>query len=273
MESFTSLFILHSCKKLYQHYKTTRKAYIDSPALAFGSQKHLEFSTRIVEKKPINEFEAKILELSDDWVPEYHVTKGFYHGLLDLYSPSKNITIEFKTGAYVNEQLDFYAFLTGGKVYLYRNEKDLTLHEFDEERLKKFLNIDVNTSRTKISSVCSKCILAPACEVLNSEVEKGNIDAILWLADNYQARAEELKKRLPADEYESDYHVITIEESKQRRLKKGVKKLDVVNELVRMGRYDLLDFENSQVFEYLPDYFVETTQKRKKIIEKGEVEL
>lgn len=273
MESFTSLYILHNCKKLYQHYKATKKAYIESPAMAYGSQKHLEFAERIIEKKPANEFESRILELSDDWVSEYHVTKGMFHGLLDLYSPTKNIAIEYKTGSYVVEQLDFYTFLTGGKVYLYRNEKDLTLHEFDKDRFEKFINIDVNKSRTKISSICSKCILAPVCEVLNSEVEKGNIDAVIWLANNYQTRAEELKKRLPAEEYESDYHIITIEESKQRRLKKGVKRTDVVNELVSMGRYDLLDFESSQVFELLPDCFIEVTQKKKKIIEREDVEL
>lgn len=269
MYSYTSLKF-GVCSRLFSHYQATHQALLDSSLFSWGRSNHERFQDRIISEKPKNEFETSILVMADDWLYEYEVSRENFHGILDLYSPSRNIAIEYKLNRYDPLQLDFYAWLIDGEVYLYRDNKELVKHEPNWDRLQQFIEKalkNISGGQMHMSMMCSQCVIAHTCPLLEQLISEGDIDARLLLAENYKQRAKMLED-IDIEEncsVEKQFYRISVLPQNVYKLKKGIDRQEVVRKLIESNRFDLLEFTPANIKEILPDVVVEIQQVRKKI--------
>ncbi len=279
--SYSMLKLYSRCYSLYSFYLQTRDAVFHTAAMEYGKDKHLDFQLRIQHKLPVSDAEREIIDMADDWVSEYEFEKTIrvgqrditIHGFLDLYSPSKNFGIEYKTGRYDELQLDFYSLFCN--IYLLRDNQLVfysPMKEKPSERLYQLLLDFVNdVKKYEINEFCSQCKIATTCQLLHNGVQMGDIDAIgLWL-DNLKLQQEiaqqQLKKALEQsqkEQLEGSLYTATTNGYTVYKLKKEYTKKDLLKIVEDNELYNAIDFDNKVLGHLFPEMF--EIQQRKKLI-------
>ncbi len=286
--SWTALKIYRHCTRLFEKYLQTHDVFLTTGAMEYGCLEHEKLQKNILTKQARTQAEKQILKLSDDWIAESEFEKTIQidgqnitlHGFFDLYSPTLNAAIEYKTNHYDPLQLEFYSLVSD--VYLLQKDTLILysrMKQEPKEQLKQILLDYIHESKhSQINPLCNVCKYALDCPILQNGVEQKNIDALGSYIKNLEIRIERLKNDLKnkmeteqQDEMKGIMYMAKFSTKKLHKLKKEHTKEELIQLILDSKITQAITVDNKIAVEYFPDMFniVEHKQLRIEPVTEG----